>query len=399
MPTASPGLRSTSPARPPTCWATRCSRSSTRSWSGSRRDPPRGVVIRSGKANGFIAGADIKRIHQLHERRPTRYALIRARPARVRPHRSAALPHRRRHSRLRARRRPRARAGLPLSRGRGRRAAVARAAGSAARHSPGLRRHGARGAAARRAPGDGADAHGQAGARRQGAAAGARRPPGYRGRHRAAARARAHQQAAAAASAAVLGAAAELAHRALVREARAHRAGGAARLAASTTRRPTPSSICGRSTARAAQQAYEAEARSIAHLFTTETARNLVRVFLLQDRLKALGGKGSPPVKPRARGRRRRHGRRHRRLVRAARPRRSRCRIAASNTSSRRSSARTSCSRSALKDPAQTCGRAQRACAPDVDGDGRAGCRRGHRGDLREPRSQAARCTRSSSRA
>ncbi|MEP7243504.1 MAG: 3-hydroxyacyl-CoA dehydrogenase NAD-binding domain-containing protein [Gammaproteobacteria bacterium] len=43
-------------------------------------------------------------------------------------------------------------------------------------------------------------------------------------------------------------------------------------------------------------QAYEAEARSIAHLFTSETARNLVRVFLMQDRLKAMGGKGSPPV-------------------------------------------------------------------------------------------------------
>ena len=44
------------------------------------------------------------------------------------------------------------------------------------------------------------------------------------------------------------------------------------------------------------QQAYEAEARSIAHLFTSETARNLIRVFLLQDRLKAMGGKGAPPV-------------------------------------------------------------------------------------------------------
>ena len=32
-------------------------------------------------------------------------------------------------------------------------------------------------------------------------------------------------------------------------------------------------------------EAFEAEARSIAHLFTTETSRNLVRVFLLQDRL------------------------------------------------------------------------------------------------------------------
>jgi 3-hydroxyacyl-CoA dehydrogenase / enoyl-CoA hydratase / 3-hydroxybutyryl-CoA epimerase len=39
--------------------------------------------------------------------------------------------------------------------------------------------------------------------------------------------------------------------------------------------------------------AFEAEARSIAHLFTTKAARNLIRVFLLQDRLKALGGKSA----------------------------------------------------------------------------------------------------------
>ena len=38
-------------------------------------------------------------------------------------------------------------------------------------------------------------------------------------------------------------------------------------------------------------EAYEAEARSIAALMCTETSRNLVRVFLLQDRLKNLGGK------------------------------------------------------------------------------------------------------------
>ncbi|HEX8784283.1 MAG TPA: 3-hydroxyacyl-CoA dehydrogenase NAD-binding domain-containing protein, partial [Steroidobacteraceae bacterium] len=38
--------------------------------------------------------------------------------------------------------------------------------------------------------------------------------------------------------------------------------------------------------------AFEAEARSIAHLFTTETSRNLVRVFLLQDALKSAGSKG-----------------------------------------------------------------------------------------------------------
>ncbi|MBV8803952.1 MAG: enoyl-CoA hydratase/isomerase family protein, partial [Sinobacteraceae bacterium] len=42
---------------------------------------------------------------------------------------------------------------------------------------------------------------------------------------------------------------------------------------------------------------YEAEARSIAELFLSLTSRNLVRVFLLQDRLKSLGGKGAPEIK------------------------------------------------------------------------------------------------------
>ncbi|HUO20372.1 MAG TPA: 3-hydroxyacyl-CoA dehydrogenase NAD-binding domain-containing protein [Steroidobacteraceae bacterium] len=43
--------------------------------------------------------------------------------------------------------------------------------------------------------------------------------------------------------------------------------------------------------------AYEAEARSIAHLFTTPTSRNLVRVFLLQDRLKSGGGKSPAEIR------------------------------------------------------------------------------------------------------
>jgi 3-hydroxyacyl-CoA dehydrogenase / enoyl-CoA hydratase / 3-hydroxybutyryl-CoA epimerase len=43
--------------------------------------------------------------------------------------------------------------------------------------------------------------------------------------------------------------------------------------------------------------AFEAEARSIAHLFTTETSRNLVRVFLLQDRLKSAGGKRAADIR------------------------------------------------------------------------------------------------------
>ena len=42
--------------------------------------------------------------------------------------------------------------------------------------------------------------------------------------------------------------------------------------------------------------AFEAEARSIAHLFTTETSRNLVRVFLLQDALKNAGGKSGADI-------------------------------------------------------------------------------------------------------
>ncbi len=43
--------------------------------------------------------------------------------------------------------------------------------------------------------------------------------------------------------------------------------------------------------------AFEAEAHSIARLFTTEAARGLVRMFLLQDRLKGLGGKSPVPLK------------------------------------------------------------------------------------------------------
>jgi 3-hydroxyacyl-CoA dehydrogenase/enoyl-CoA hydratase/3-hydroxybutyryl-CoA epimerase len=43
----------------------------------------------------------------------------------------------------------------------------------------------------------------------------------------------------------------------------------------------------------AGAESYEAEARSISDLMCTPASRNLVRVFLLQDRLKALGGKSA----------------------------------------------------------------------------------------------------------
>ena len=42
--------------------------------------------------------------------------------------------------------------------------------------------------------------------------------------------------------------------------------------------------------------AYEAEARSIARLFLSDQSRNLVRVFFLQNRMKALGGKSARKV-------------------------------------------------------------------------------------------------------
>jgi 3-hydroxyacyl-CoA dehydrogenase/enoyl-CoA hydratase/3-hydroxybutyryl-CoA epimerase len=42
--------------------------------------------------------------------------------------------------------------------------------------------------------------------------------------------------------------------------------------------------------------AYDAEARSIAHLMVGATSRNLVRVFFLQERLKSLGGKSTTPI-------------------------------------------------------------------------------------------------------
>jgi 3-hydroxyacyl-CoA dehydrogenase / enoyl-CoA hydratase / 3-hydroxybutyryl-CoA epimerase len=42
--------------------------------------------------------------------------------------------------------------------------------------------------------------------------------------------------------------------------------------------------------------AYTAEAQSVAKLFHSDTARNLIRVFLLQDRLKALGGRSAAAI-------------------------------------------------------------------------------------------------------
>ena len=67
---------------------------------------------------------------------------------------------------------------------------------------------------------------------------------------------------------------------------------------------------------RAAMQ--KAEIASFARLLVTDTSRNLVRVFFLREKLKSLAdGEWTGRACPRHR--RRRHGRRHRRLVRVAR--------------------------------------------------------------------------------
>ena len=51
-------------------------------------------------------------------------------------------------------------------------------------------------------------------------------------------------------------------------------------------------------------------------IIASDTARNLLRVFRLQERLKANGRQPGQPGAAHPCGRRRRHGRRHRRLVR-----------------------------------------------------------------------------------
>ena len=267
------------------------------------RAPPRGLLIRSGKPSGFIAGADINEFTAFASEADA-LAADPARPGAVRPHRGAALPHAGAAAGLRAGRRHGAGAGLPLSRGRGRRQARAWACPRCSWASiPGFGGTVRSRAAAGRAAGDGHDAHRQEHPRRQGAedrpgrCAGARgraaervaramllrRPPRRTGR---AWRERA----------AVLAAGARL-----------RRAGARAQVARRVRREhyPAPYAIVdlwARHGARG-RAAYEAEARSIARLFHDDTARNLVRVFLLQDRLKALGGKAAARVRDPARAR------------------------------------------------------------------------------------------------
>ena len=114
MPTASPGWRSTRPARRPTACRARSWKSSTRSSPTSRKAPPKALIVTSGQAR-----LHRRRRHQGVRRHPHARPGVRADPpgpAGARQARGTALRHGRRHQWLRARRRTRSRARLPLSR-------------------------------------------------------------------------------------------------------------------------------------------------------------------------------------------------------------------------------------------------------------------------------------------
>ena len=103
-------------------------------------DPPKGLVIRSGKANGFIAGADVDEFGDIHDAQVARALVQRGwdtfeRLAARRVSDAGA------DSRLLPRRRARAGACVPLSRRRRRARDATRPAGSDARHRAGLGRH------------------------------------------------------------------------------------------------------------------------------------------------------------------------------------------------------------------------------------------------------------------
>jgi 3-hydroxyacyl-CoA dehydrogenase/enoyl-CoA hydratase/3-hydroxybutyryl-CoA epimerase len=65
------------------------------------------------------------------------------------------------------------------------------------------------------------------------------------------------------------------------------------------------------------QARLDGERRAVVKLAGTPTARNLIRIFFLTERLKGAGRQGPCRDPPRACGRRRRDGRRHRRVVAA----------------------------------------------------------------------------------
>ncbi len=112
--TASPGCCSTRRTPAPTRWTSEMLTELDAVLAKIEQDRPRGLVIRSAKPGGFIAGADIAQFRGVTDRRQGRGAAD-ARPRDARPARPPAAADRRRHPRLLPRRRARSGARLRSS--------------------------------------------------------------------------------------------------------------------------------------------------------------------------------------------------------------------------------------------------------------------------------------------
>ncbi len=390
-PTASRGSPSTGPARPPTRCRPRCSRNCNEALDVLDRAPPKGLVIRSGKANGFIAGADIEEFGDVKDD-AERDRHRQARLGHVRTARGGRLPDAGAGARLLPGRRARAGARLPLSRRRRRAGNAAGAARSDARHRPGVGRHQAAAEAGRRArprstcmlTGKTIDARR---AKKLGIADECVPARIMENTARGVLRALPPPRALPFPLSLTLN---PLARRFIAAQARKQVAQRARR-----EHYPAPYAILdlwvkydGNALAAPAS-----DPASIPSLLQTPTAANLIRVFRLQERLKALGKDGDVSRGARARRRRRHDGRRHRRVVRAARPDGDAAGPERRAARARRWARAAKLFAQRLKDPRRVARRDRPADSRRRRRRRRAR-RRHHRGDLREPRREAQRCSR-----
>ncbi|MFO1402316.1 MAG: 3-hydroxyacyl-CoA dehydrogenase NAD-binding domain-containing protein [Steroidobacteraceae bacterium] len=262
--------------------------------AGLESRPPRGLVLRSGKASGFIAGADVTEFTRVASAADA-LALIR-RGQRVIA-RLEALPC------------PSVAAihgfalggGLELALGCHYRVGVADGRLALGLPEVQLGIHPGFGGTVRAVRTLGVRAAmalmlaGQAAARRAGARPGAHRPPGAGG---AARRRRARPDPRASGAAACAARRPPARPRAAPAAARP-RAAPAGRGTGLPRQYPAPFAVVDLWVRHGAQgaAAYAAEAESIAALIRGETARNLVRIFLLQDRLKGLAARGGAEIR------------------------------------------------------------------------------------------------------
>ena len=276
---------------------------------------PSGVVIVSGKS-GFIAGADITEFREA--RHPGRGRAFGASSARRdAATRGPALPDGGGHQRLLPRRRARTRARLPAPGLRRRSEGHAGAARGPARHQPGIRRHRAQRAARGRRRRDGHDADGHELSSRQGTAGRPRR------RSRAGRATPPRRQAARAAAAAPAPGAARPAPARPACRARhgrrpdrtTGRAPGATRALPGAVRDRGPVAPAWRESTHGLRGGGAVRCQARVHADFAQPRARVLPAGAAQGPRRQRRAEG----RPRARGRRGGHGRRHRGLVRSAR--------------------------------------------------------------------------------